>query len=247
MNPILTLGQKDFRLLLLDRTSIIVTFMLPVVLIALIGAVFASVFRVEGVTSYDYAFSKVMFWGLIGGAASSVASIANEKNSNTMVRLQLSPASKWHVLLGKNFACLSVLLLSSFISWLFATIVFDVKTTSYAGLALVMIANGIFFAGLMSFLSNFVSTERAAGGLSWSVLQVLACFSGIMFPVTIMPPWMVKMTNFNPLMWGVRGMEMALWKEVPFSEMLLPLGIPVLSGAVLFSISVVMFRWNSDK
>lgn len=247
MNPIITLSRKDLQLLVLDRMSLIVTFMLPIVLIALIGAVFSSVFRIESVTSYDYAFSKVMFWGLIGGAASSVASIANEKNSNTMVRLQVSPVSKWHVLVGKNLACIAVLLLSSLVSWLFATIVFGVKTTSHVNLILVLLANTVFFSGLMSFLSLFVKTERAAGGLSWSVLQVLACFSGIMFPTTIMPSWMVSMINFNPLMWGVKGMEIALWKDVPFSEMLLPLGVPLLSGVVLFVVSVLMFRWNPDK
>jgi len=247
MNEILTLTRKDLQLLALDKTSLIVTFALPLVLIALIGSVFAASFPPSiGITSYDYAFSKVMFWGLIGGLASSVASIAIEKNSGTMIRLQVSPVSKLQVLIGKSLACIIMLLLSSVISWLFAYLLFDIKTNSILFFVLILLSNAIFFTGFMAFLSSFVKTERAAGALSWSLLQVLACFSGIMFPTAIMPPWMVTMTKFNPLTWAVQAMEIALWKEITIDTMLLPLGVPVLAGIVFFSLSVYFFRWAQN-
>ncbi|HOX83111.1 MAG TPA: ABC transporter permease [Chryseolinea sp.] len=244
MNELMTLTRKDLQLLVLDKTSLIVTFALPIALIALIGSVFGSSFINVGISSYDYAFSKVMFWGLLGGVASSVASIAIEKNSGTIVRLQLSPISKFQMLLGKALACITTMMVSSVLSWLFATLLFDVKTNSYWHLSLVLISNSVFFAGLMTFLANFVKTERAAGALSWTVAQLLACFSGIMFPVVVMPPWMVSAINFNPLMWAVKAMEIALWKDVPFNEILLPLAIPMVAGIVLFSVSVFIFRWS---
>jgi|GEM_PF-2622412 len=247
MKQIITLTQKDLQLLLLDKTSLIVTFALPVVLIALIGSVFSSTFPDVGISSYDYAFSKVMFWGLIGGAASSVASLALEKNTGTIIRLQLSPINKVQVLLGKGFACIIVLLITSLVSWLFATLLFDLITKSYLFVTLVFLTNAIFFAGLMTFLGNFVRTERAAGGLSWSVLQVLACFSGIMFPVSIMPSWMASMTKANPLTWSVNAMEIALWKDITFNEMFLPMAIPVIAGVVLFGMSLWLFRWSDQN
>jgi ABC-2 type transport system permease protein len=247
MNEILTLTRKDLQLLLLDKTSLIVTFALPLVLIALIGSVFQSTFPAVGISSYDYAFSKVMFWGLIGGAASSVASVAIEKNSGTMIRLQVSPVSKLQVLLGKSFACATMLFVSSVVSWLFAKILFDIKTSSYLFLVLVFLSNAVFFTGFMTFLSNFVKTERAAGALSWSVLQILACFSGIMFPISIMPSWMVSVTNVNPVTWGIKAMEIALWKDITFNEMFLPLGIPLFAGVLFFSVSAYTFRWSSQE
>jgi ABC-2 type transport system permease protein len=247
MNEILTLTRKDLQLLLLDKTSLIVTFALPLVLIALIGSVFSSSFPPSiGITSYDYAFSKVMFWGLIGGVASSVASMAIEKNSGTIIRLQVSPINKFQALLGKSLACTVMLILSSVISWLFASILFDIKTSSILFFILVLLSNAIFFTGFMAFLSNFVKTERAAGALSWSVLQILACFSGIMFPTTIMPPWMVTMTNFNPVTWAVKAMEIALWKEITVDTMLLPIGVPALAGFIFFGLSVYLFRWTQS-
>lgn len=246
MKEILTITRKDIQLLLLDKASVILTFALPVVLIGLIGNVMSSTFPNVGISSYDYAFSKFMFWGLFGGAASAVASLAVEKNSGTIIRLQLAPLSKFHVLLGKSLACIIMLMISSIISYLFAKLLFDIKTSSYVALLQVLISNAIFLAGFMTFLANFVKTERAAGGLSWGVLQVLACFSGIMFPVSIMPAWMVPITNFNPVTWSVKAMEIALWKEVTFSEMLLPITIPVLSGAALFCVSAYLFKWSEE-
>jgi len=248
MKEIINLTRKDLQLLVLDRTSLIVTFALPLALIALIGSVFSSTFSPSlGITSYDYAFSKVMFWGLIGGVASSVASIAIEKNSGTMIRLQVSPSNKFQILLGKGLACFLILLTSSAASWLFASLLFGIKTNSFLFLVLVIISNSIFFTGFMSFLSTFVNTERAAGALSWSLMQLLACFSGIMFPITIMPPWMVTMTNFNPVTWAVKAMEVALWQDITPDKILLPLGIPIFAGIIFFTISVFIFRWSAHK
>lgn len=248
MEKIINLTRKDLQLLMLDKTSLIVTFALPIVLIALIGSVFSSTFSPSlGITSYDYAFSKVMFWGLIGAVASSVTSIAIEKHSGTIIRLQVSPLSKFDVLLGKSVACIVVLLASSIISWLFASVFFNIKTNSIVFLALILISNTVFFTGLATFLSSFVKTERAAGALSWSLLQVMACFSGIMFPITIMPSWMISLTNFNPMTWAVKAMEIALWQEITVEGMFLPAGVPALTGIILFGISVVLFRWTSQK
>jgi len=247
MKEIITIIRKDIQLLSLDKASVILTFMLPVVLIGLIGNVMSATFPNVGISSYDYAFSKFMFWGLFGGAASAVASLAVEKNSGTIIRLQLAPLSKFQVLLGKSMACIFMLLVSSILSYLFAKVLFDIKTGSYFALILVLISNAIFLAGLMTFLANFVKTERAARGLSWGILQVLACFSGIMFPVSIMPVWMTPITNFNPVMWSVKAMEFALWKESTPMELLLPIGIPVLAGALLFGVSVYLFRWSEEK
>ncbi|MBL7857421.1 MAG: ABC transporter permease [Cyclobacteriaceae bacterium] len=247
MKELLTLTRKDIQLLVLDKTSLIVTFALPLILIALIGSVFASSFPPSvGITSYDYAFSKVMFWGLIGGLASSVGSIAIEKNSGTIIRLQVSPINKFQFLMGKCLACIAMLILSSVISWLFASLLFGIKTNSLLFLLLILLSNAVFFTGLMTFLSNFVKTERAAGALSWTVLQLLAWFSGIMFPLTVMPPWMMTMSDFNPLTWAVKAMEAALWKEITFESMFLPIAVPVLSGILLFSVSALLFRWT-DK
>lgn len=247
MNETITLARKDLQLLLLDRTSLIVAFVLPLVLIAVFGSVFASSFPADGpISSYDYIFSKVMFWGLIGGVASSVASMATEKSSGTIIRLQLSPVTSLQVILGKCLACVTLLVLSSVLSWVFATVLFGVKTNSHLTLLVVFISNAICFAGLMTFLANFVKTERAASALSWSVLQVMATFSGIMFPVAIMPSWMISMTNFNPVTWAVKAMEVALWKDASLQEILLPLAVPLFTGLAFFGLSVFFFRWNID-
>lgn len=248
MKSIITLTQKDLRLLVLDKTSIIVTFLLPIALVALIGSVFVNSFPPSvGITSYDYAFSKVMFWGLIGGVASSVASLAIEKNSGTIIRIQLAPVRKIHLLAGKALACVAMILASSILTWLFGTLLFNIKTHSYFLLLIITVSNSIFLAGLMTFLAHFVSTERAAGALSWSVLQILACFSGIMFPIAIMPAWMVNVTNFNPMMWSVKAMEIALWKGGSFNELLLPVGIPFSAGIFFFGLSVLIFKWSNGK
>lgn len=248
MNQIITLTRKDITLLLLDKTSVMVAFALPLVLVALVGSAFGSAFPPSiGITSYDYAFSKVMFWGLIGTVASSVASVAVEKSSGTVVRLQLAPIREYHLLIGKALACSSLVLVSAFATWIFATTLFSIMTSNILSLVAMVIATSVMLAGMMTFLSNFARTERAAGALSWGVMQVLACFSGIMFPTTIMPGWMVTVTKFNPLTWAVQGMEVALWKGGALNDMMLPLVVTTGSGVVLFFIGLMLFRWEGER
>lgn len=243
MNILLSLTRKDVRLLFHDKTSMVLTFLLPIVLVALIGSAFSNAFPPSlGISSFDYAFSKVMFWGLMGGVASSVGSLTNEKTSGTMLRLQLAPVRRINILAGKALSCIFMVLVSTFICWLFATLVFGIKTNDPLALVIVCVVNAIFFGGLMTFLSNFVHTERAAGALSWAVLQVLACFSGIMFPVNVMPPWMAKVTTFNPVTWAVKSMEIALWKSSAFSELMVPVSIVLGSGLLLFIAGAYLFQ-----
>lgn len=240
---IVTLTQKDISLLLHDKTSLVLTFLLPVALVGLIGSAFANAFPPSlGITSFDYAFSKVMFWGLMGGVASSVASLANEKTSGMMVRLHLAPIAKLDILAGKALSCIVMVLLSTVITWLFAKLVFDIKTSAPLSLIIVCLVNALFFGGLMTFLSNFVHAERAASALSWAVLQVLACFSGIMFPINVMPPWMTTVANFNPVTWAVKAMEIALWKGGHFSDLILPLSIVAGAGLALFGVAIYGFQ-----
>lgn len=241
MKTIAILTRKDLQLLFLDKTSVIVTFLLPVVLVALVGGAFVQAFPPSvGITSYDYAFSKVMFWGLMGGAASSVASMAIEKNSGTTVRLRLAPLTVFELIAGKAVACVAVILISSLVTWLFAKICFGIMTSAPFALIVVCIANAILFAGLMAFLSGFVHTERSASGLSWAVMQILACFSGIMFPIKVMPPWMQNITEVNPVAWAVKGMENALWKGGEFHILAGLVSATAGAGCFFFALAVLI-------
>lgn len=243
MNILIGLTRKDVALLLHDKTSMVLTFLLPLVLVALIGSAFGNSFPPSlGITSYDYAFSKVLFWGLMGGVASSVGSLTNERTSGTMVRLQLAPIRKIEILAGKALSCILMILCSTIICWIFATLLFGIKTSEPFALAIVCLINALFFGGLMTFLSQFVHTERAAGALSWTVLQILACFSGIMFPVNVMPSWMANITTFNPVTWAVKSMEIALWQNEAFGELLVPLAIVFASGVLLFITGAYLFQ-----
>ena len=59
-----------------------------------------------------------------------------------------------------------MLLFSSVISYLFAKLLFGIKTGSYVWLAVVLISNGVFLGGLMTFFANFVKTVNENRHLS---------------------------------------------------------------------------------
>jgi ABC-2 type transport system permease protein len=55
---------------------------------------------------------------------------------------------------------------------------------------------------------------------------------GGMIPLIAMPSWMVAVSHFSLVKWGVLAVEGAIWRGFSWGEMALPLGILVTVGAV---------------
>jgi ABC-type multidrug transport system permease subunit len=68
-----------------------------------------------------------------------------------------------------------------------------------------------------------------------------------MFPITIMPSWMVMISEVNPMTWAVKALEVALWKEGTAQELFLPVFVPLIAGLFFFSFSVLIFRWSVHR
>jgi ABC-type multidrug transport system permease subunit len=68
-----------------------------------------------------------------------------------------------------------------------------------------------------------------------------------MFPIAVMPKWMVEVTNFNPVTWAVKAMEIVLWKGGAWNELLLPVCITFGAGVFFFVISLRLFRWTGQR
>jgi ABC-2 type transport system permease protein len=192
--------------------------------------------------SFDITFPQGILWGIIGCCMTFGIGIVSERTHGTMVRLQMSPLSRAHLLVGKALACFAGILGVEAGLFAFGRIFFHVRPASWVLLVLAGLSTAIAFVGIMMLTSTLGKTEQAAAGAGWAVMMPLSMFGGGMVPLMFMPGWMANVSNFSPVKWALLAMEGAIWRGFSLREMLFPCALLVGIGIACFAIGVRTFR-----
>jgi ABC-2 type transport system permease protein len=196
--------------------------------------------------SYAISFPQGVIWGIIGAAAGFAISIVLERTRGTLLRLQVAPIGRMHILAGKAVACFISTTGIAVGLYVFAYLVFHVRPGSFALLAMAVVSSSVAFVGIMMLLSVIGRTEQAAGGIGWAVLIVMSMLGGGMIPLFAMPSWMHRISHISPVKWSILAMEGAVWRGFSFGEMLEPCGILIVIGVVCFLIGIRTFSWTAQ-
>jgi len=186
--------------------------------------------------AYEVTFPSSMMWALIGVCMSFAISIVHERVRGTFLRLRLAPISRSQVLAGKGLAAFLAALGATSLLLLLAAIVFNVRVSNPPALAVALVAAAFCFTGLMMLISAIGRTHSAVAGAGWAVLLVMSMTGGGMIPLIAMPAWMLQVSNFSLVKWGILAVEGAIWRGFTPQEMALPVGILLAAGVVGFAV-----------
>ena len=191
---------------------------------------------------YAVTIPQAMYWAMMGVVMGFGVALVQEKTWGTMTRLVTAPLTRMQILGGKAAGCFFALFVVMSILFVFARLVFDVPIDYPLKvlLALVCVSSG--FVGLMMFLAAIGKTERGMASLGWGVMMVFAMFGGAMIPLFMMPDWMITVSNFSPVKWAILSFEGATWREFSYSELMMPLGIMLAMGIILFFAGARMLK-----
>lgn len=193
-------------------------------------------------SAWEITFPQALLWALIGCSAAFAITVVNERTSGTLTRLRMAPISRAHILAGKGAACFIAAVLVCAFLILLAKILFAIRTPNPLALALAIVCSAICFTGLMMLISVMGKTEQAVAGAGWAILLVFSMTGGGMVPLMVMPRWMVTVSNFSPVKWGIYSLEGAIWRGFGWGEMLLPLSVLTGIGLVAYAVGVMIFR-----
>ena len=191
-------------------------------------------------SSFEITFPSSMLWALIGLASSFAISIVKERTAGTFLRLRLAPISRAHILAGKGLACFLACLGVTVVLMIFGNLVFHVRIENPILLLIALGSSALCFVGISMFVSTIGKTEESVGGAAWGILLVAAMTGGGMIPLMFMPSWLVTISNFSPVKWGILAIEGAVWRGFTYSDMLLPVGMLLGIGALTFTIGVTV-------
>ena len=199
-----------------EREAIVFIFAYPIVMLA----IFATVFGNDGpitaggvtVSFAQYFLPGMIATGIMLSTYQSLAlSIAVERDDGTLKRLRATPLPATSYFLGKVLLSLVTVLTQTVLLLAVAALAFDVPMPddvgSWATFAWVFVLGTATGAVCGVAYSSVPRSGRSASAVVVTPLLVLQFTSGVFFPVTQLPGWMLDLSSLFPLKWLAQGMR----------------------------------------
>jgi ABC-2 type transport system permease protein len=190
---------------------------------------------------YSLTFPQGIMWGIMGCSLAFAISLVLERSRGTLMRLRVAPLPPWTILLGKSIACFVVTAGVACTLLAVGVLAFGVRPISYPLLLGAVVCASLCFVGLMNLLAAVSPSERAASGLGWGVMIVLAMVGGVMVPVEFLPEWLQRVGSLSPMRWSLLAMSAGIWRDLPMSRYALACAIQLGVGLVGFVAGVRAF------
>ncbi|CAG0930357.1 Linearmycin resistance permease protein LnrN [Thermoflexales bacterium] len=175
-------------------------------------------------------------------AAIMAQSILKEEEEGTLPRLFTTPTTRTTILGGKFIAIFLMVIVQVVVVMIISSLLFKIVWGDPLLVALSIVGLVICAAGFGLFLLSFVKTTRQAGPIIGGVLTATSMLGGL-YSMTIpnAPAFMDTLSLFMPQGWVIRSWKLTLNGAV-LVDVLLPVAVAVVVGAVLFSIGTLNFR-----
>jgi ABC-2 type transport system permease protein len=182
---------------------------------------------------------QMIFFAFYTGAYTTT-SLLQENEDGTLARLFSTPTPRSIVLAGKFLAVFFTVIVQGLVVLAVSGIAFGIDWDDPAAAGMMIVGQVVASAGLGIFLISLMRSTRQAGPVLGGGLTVLGMLGGL-FTVAVPMPAAFEMVNlFTPHGWAIRGWRLVINGAGP-AEVLLPLGVLLLSGAVLFALGVHNF------
>ena len=253
-------ADVELRTFFRQKDTVIFTFSLPIIMLAILGSVFA-----QAVDGTSITVSQLFVGGMIAGGIASTsfitlgASIAVDREDGTLKRLRGTPMPKVSYFIGKVLLVLTTSVAEAALLLGVGIVLFDLELPTAAGrwftFAWVFVV-GVTACSLVGIaVSSLARNARSAGALSNLGLLVLMFASGVYFiPVAALPGPLVGVGSLFPLKWMAQGMRSVFLPDVLTSHevagawehgrIALVLGAWCIGGLIL---CLTTFRWRGRR
>jgi ABC-type multidrug transport system permease subunit len=128
---------------------------------------------------------------------------------------------------------------------IFAVIAFKMTIQgSIIALILLFLAGNIAFAGIAVLSSSHTSNTEVGNGIVNFVVMPMMVLSGIFFSYHNFPDWSIPVIQKLPLTMLTDGMRSIFNEGAGLTEVSLPIVILTVTGIILFSAGLKIFKWH---
>lgn len=184
----------------------------------------------------------IMFFVSLGAG-----SILEEKEFGTWTRTESTPTRNRTILLGYVFGNFIIGWIQVGILILFSKYIFNLNWGS-SPLGIILLFSSFLLAsiGLGTALSSFVKTKKQLTTLVPIVVIPTCLLAGCMFPRNIMSDTMLKVSNFVPQTWVIKGTTDLITRSSDASAIYTPSLILIAFAAVFFILGIGIMRLEAE-
>jgi ABC-2 type transport system permease protein len=200
---------------------------------------------VPGSRYIDFFIPGMIAMGIMMSAMWGISYRIIEMRSQKLLRRMIAtPMEKSHFLIALISVRTLMSLIESFLLFLFAFLVFDIRIQgNIPALLLIFLAGNIAFAGMAIFVSCHTAKTEIGNGLINIVVMPMMVLSGIFFSYHNFPEWAIPVIQKLPLTMMADATRGIFIEGAGFNEVMIPLFSLVLIGIVFFSAGLKLFKW----
>lgn len=250
----------ELRAFFRNKTFLIFTLALPILILVVFGAVFiGGSFLPEDSNTRDIFIPGIIAIGVMSTCFQSLAlSVTIDRESGLIRRLASSPMPKLAYFVGVIVKAIVTTLLATIILVGLAMILFGFQLPADAGRWLTfgwVIALGVASCSLLGIAyTAIIPNARSAAAVVTPPFILLQFISGIFFPMSMLPGFIQVIGQIFPLAWMAKGLRYVFLPDElaamePTGQWELPLVAMVLIGWTVLSavITVLTFRWRGPR
>jgi ABC-2 type transport system permease protein len=183
---------------------------------------------------------QIVFFAFFTGTY-SMMSILREDEEGTLARLFTTPVRRTSILAGKFISVFLSVAVQGVVLIVAARYAFGIHWGEPAAVTLALAGQVIVSTGLGVLLISFVKTTQQAGPMLGGGLTVLGMLGGLFTAGFSMPEAFTKLAIFTPQGWVIKAWNIVLGSQ-PFPDLMIPFGIMMVMGIVMFTIGAMIFR-----
>jgi ABC-2 type transport system permease protein len=165
----------------------------------------------------------------------SIQGVMEDRSNRTMARIFAAPIRAWEIAAGNFLGCLLLGTLQLVLILVFTRFVIGFDFGITFGKLVVILAFFLLAAvGVSSAVAGLIKNSALLGNVNNLVVIPTCMLGGCFWPVSMMPDFMQKLSNFTPQRWAIVALEQAS-AGASLTELGLELGILVLFAAVLLA------------
>lgn len=195
--------------------------------------------------SYAHAFAGMGVQFLLFAAVDLGVGILLERQRGLWKRLRSAPLSRAVILGGKATSGALITLMTLFVSFAFAMLVFKVRIDgSVLGFLAVSLACALMATTFGLLIAAVGRTPAATRGVATFAVLVVVMFGGAWVPTFLFPGWLQQLTIVVPTRWAMDGLDAMTWRGLPLAAAVTPT-LVLLGFATLFgALALVKFPWD---
>jgi len=206
------LAEMETRKLLHDPTELISRAAQPILWLGIFGEALSKIRAIStpGLTYLQFITPGILTQSVVFVAIFYGLYVIMDRDTGLLQKLLVTPTPRLSLVWGKMAAAGVRGLSQALIVFLFAMVLgihLHVTPWSIIGVVVIVALGGSFFTGLSMIVAAIVKTRERFMGIGQVITLPLFFASSAIYPIAIMPGWLQKVSNVNPLSYMVDGLR----------------------------------------